>query len=73
MSISINGALILLFVALAWRSARRRDFSAHRSIALRAYPLVNGVWFLRIGLMLAAVAFCTAGRLVVLRRRRVSA
>lgn len=60
-SISINGALILLFVALAWRSARRRDFGAHRVHALRAYLLVNGVWFLRIGLMLAAVAFAPLG------------
>ena len=61
LSISINGALILLFVALAWRSALRRDFGGHRRHVLRAYLLVNGVWFLRIGIMLAAVTLAPLG------------
>lgn len=60
-AISMNGALILLFVVLAWRSALRRDFAAHRRHALRAYLLVNGVWFLRIGIMLAAVTLAPLG------------
>lgn len=50
-SISLNAALILLFVALAWQTARRRDFAAHRRWALRAFLAVSGVWFLRIGMM----------------------
>jgi uncharacterized membrane protein len=60
-SISLNGVLILLFAALAWRSARRRDFTAHRRHALRAYLLVNGVWFLRIGMMLAGLGLSLFG------------
>ena len=46
---SANGLLIVVFVALAWRSALQRDLAAHREHALRAWVLVNGVWFLRIG------------------------
>lgn len=61
LSISLNGALILLFVALAWRSARRRDLAAHRRHALRAWLLVNGVWFLRIGILLAGLALAPLG------------
>lgn len=54
-SISLNGLLIVAFALLAWRSARRRDFASHRRHALRAWLLVNGVWFLRIGIMLAGL------------------
>lgn len=50
-AVSLNGALILIFVAVAWRLARRRDFAAHRRWALRAFVAVSGVWFLRIGMM----------------------
>ncbi len=60
-SISLNGALILIFVALAWRSARQKDFAAHRRHALRAYLLVNGVWFLRIGIILAGLILPSFG------------
>lgn len=45
----LNGALILIFVALAWRAARRRDIGSHRRWAVRLFLVVNGVWFLRIG------------------------
>jgi predicted membrane channel-forming protein YqfA (hemolysin III family) len=58
---SANGLLIVVFVALAWRSALRRDIAAHREHALRAWVLVNGVWFLRIGLMLAGVSLAPFG------------
>jgi Predicted membrane protein (DUF2306) len=51
LSTSLNGVLILVFATLAWRSARARDFARHRAHALRAYLLVNGVWFLRIGIV----------------------
>lgn len=46
---SLNGALIVLFVVLAWRSARARDFAAHRRHALRLFLVANGQWFIRIG------------------------
>lgn len=60
-STSLNGALILVFVALAWRSATRRDIATHRRHALRAWVLVNGVWFLRIGIMLAGFGLAPLG------------
>lgn len=50
-SISLNAALILLFVGLAWKAARGRDFASHRRWAMRAFLAVSGVWFLRIGMM----------------------
>lgn len=61
LSTSLNGLLILVFVALAWRFALRRDFTAHRRHALRAWVLVNGVWFLRIGIMLAGLGLAPFG------------
>jgi len=61
LSITANGLLILCFAILAWRSALRRDFVGHRRHALRAYLLVNGVWFLRIGMMLAGVLLTPLG------------
>lgn len=60
-SITLNGLLILAFATLAWRSARRRDFARHRRHALRAFLLVNGVWFLRIGIMLSGLVLATFG------------
>jgi hypothetical protein len=47
---SLNAALIMLFAGLAWRSALRRDFVAHRSWALRTWLVANGQWFFRVGL-----------------------
>ena len=61
LSTSLNGVLILVFVALAWRFAWRRDFTAHRRHALRAWVLVNGVWFLRLGIMLAGLGLAPFG------------
>jgi hypothetical protein len=55
-AVSVDGALILVFAALAWRTAVRRDFEAHRRWAMRAFLAVNGVWFLRVGLMAWAIA-----------------
>ena len=51
LAVSLDGVLILFFTAIAWRSAVKRDFAAHRRWALRAFMVVNGVWFLRIGMM----------------------
>lgn len=47
---TINGLLILTFGALAWRTAKARDFAAHRRWAMRLYLVSNAQWFLRIGL-----------------------
>ncbi|MBD9477671.1 DUF2306 domain-containing protein [Pseudoxanthomonas sp. PXM02] len=60
-SITLNGLLIVACAVLAWRSAGRRDFAAHRRHALRAWLLVNGVWFLRIGIMLAGLVLTPLG------------
>jgi hypothetical protein len=49
--ISGNGAFILVAAALALRYARARAIARHRRWALRAYLLVSGVWFFRVGLM----------------------
>lgn len=61
LSITLNGLLILIFASLAWRSALQRDYSRHRQHALRTFLLVNGVWFLRIGIMLAGLALAPLG------------
>ena len=50
-AITLNGILILLAVAMAWRLATQRRFVEHRRWAIRAFLLVSGVWFLRLGLM----------------------
>jgi len=48
-STSGNGVLILAFAALAYRTARARDFGAHREWALRLYLVSNAQWFTRVG------------------------
>ena len=55
-AVSVDGVLILIFAAQAWRTAVRRDFGAHQRWAMRAFLAVNGVWFLRVGLMAWAIA-----------------
>lgn len=61
LSITLNGLLILAFATLTWRSALQGDFVQHRRHALRMFLLVNGVWFLRIGIMLAGLALAPLG------------
>ncbi len=51
LAISLNAVLIITFVALAWRSALRREISTHRRWALRAYLVANAQWFTRVGFM----------------------
>lgn len=60
-SISINGMLIFAAVVWAWRAAISGDYSSHRRHALRAYLLVNGVWFLRIGMVLTGIVLAPMG------------
>lgn len=50
-AISIDGILILVFATLAWRLAAARRIDEHRRWAMRTFMVVNGVWFLRVGLM----------------------
>jgi len=50
-SITLNAVLVLGFATLAWRAAQARDFAAHQDWAMRAFLVVSGVWFLRIGIM----------------------
>ncbi len=54
-AITLNAALIVGFIALAWFAVRRKDIAAHQRWAMRAYLVVNGVWFLRVGLMAYAI------------------
>ena len=61
---SLNGLLILMFCWMAWRSARARHMAAHRRHALRAYLMVNGVWFLRIGIVPAGAVMNALGHRV---------
>ena len=49
LSTTFNGALIVGFALLAYRTARARDFVAHRRWAMRLYLVSNAQWFLRVG------------------------
>lgn len=46
---AINALLIMGFSIMAWRLAVQRDFKAHKKWALRAFVMVSGVWFFRLG------------------------
>ncbi len=48
--ITLNGVLIIVCAVVAWRTAVRRDFAAHRRWALRTWLVANGQWFFRIGI-----------------------
>jgi hypothetical protein len=50
-AIVVDGLLILIFGALAWRHAVKRRFDQHRIWAMRTFMAVSGVWFLRVGIM----------------------
>lgn len=50
-AVSLNGVLILWFTIAALRLAIQRRFDDHRRWAMRAFIAVNGVWFLRVGMM----------------------
>lgn len=54
---ALNGGVILVCAAMAWRHARARRLDAHRRWALRLFLSVSGVWFFRIGLMAWLLAF----------------
>lgn len=50
-SISIQAIYIISFALLTIRYARTRQFTRHRTWALRLFMVTNGVWFFRVGLM----------------------
>ena len=50
LAITLNAALILAFVTLAWRAARAREFATHRRWALRLYLVANAQFFTRVGI-----------------------
>jgi uncharacterized membrane protein len=49
-AITLNAALILTFAALAWRAVRSKDIAAHQRWATRLFLVVNGTWFMRVGM-----------------------
>jgi hypothetical protein len=46
---TLNASLIIWFSVLAWQTAIQRDFVAHKKWAIRAFLMVSGVWFFRLG------------------------
>jgi tetratricopeptide (TPR) repeat protein len=54
---TLNAVLILVFAALALRSALGRDFQTHRRWALRLFLVVSASWFFRIGFFLTLLIF----------------
>ena len=47
--VTLNAVLILWFVAVAWLTARNRNVAVHRIWATRLFLVVNGTWFMRVG------------------------
>jgi hypothetical protein len=47
--VTLNAVLILAFIAFAWLAARNRNIAAHRVWAMRLFLVVNGTWFMRVG------------------------
>ena len=45
----LNALLIGGFSFMAWRTAIRKDFVAHKKWAIRAFLMVSGVWYFRVG------------------------
>lgn len=45
----LNATLIFWFSIRAWQTARQREFAAHKRWALRAFLMISGVWFFRMG------------------------
>jgi Predicted membrane protein (DUF2306) len=60
-AISLDAALIIGFALMAWRTAWKREFAAHRRWALRTFIVASGVWFMRVGYMLWGLVTGGAG------------
>ena len=59
--ITLDAVLILVFAGLAWRAAVTREFAAHRRWAMRTFMVANGVWFLRLGMVVYGLARSVVG------------
>lgn len=59
--ITLDALLILVFAALAWRTARARRFVEHRRWAIRLFAVASAVWFMRVGYMAWGMATGGAG------------
>jgi uncharacterized membrane protein len=57
--VTLNAVLIFACTAFAWRAVRNRSIASHREWATRLFLVVNGTWFMRVGLR--AWMFLTAG------------
>jgi hypothetical protein len=55
------GVLVLICAAMAWRTALRRDFVAHRRWALRLFLLAGSAIFIRAGITLVSFIMAGAG------------
>ncbi len=51
-AISLNAVIIIVCATLAWRTARARDYAAHRRWAMRTFLAASGVYFFRLGVFL---------------------
>jgi len=49
--LTLNAVLIMLFAGQTIGFAMARNIAAHRRWALRTFVVVNGVWFLRVGMV----------------------
>lgn len=47
--ITLDAVLILTFAGLAWRAVRAKHIAEHQRWATRLFLVVNGVWFMRVG------------------------
>lgn len=54
-AVSLNGMLIIVFACIAVRLAMAGNYRAHQRWALRLFLAVSGVWFFRVGFMLAVL------------------
>jgi hypothetical protein len=50
LGVTLDALLILLFAVLAWRAVSAGYLAAHQRWATRLFLVVNGVWFMRVGI-----------------------
>jgi len=48
LAVSLDAVLVVGFVAVAWRAALAHDIARHRRWALRAFMVINAVFFIRV-------------------------
>jgi hypothetical protein len=60
---AIMGGLVILCATMAWRTALRRNFAAHRRWALRLFLLTSAALFIRAAISLVSIILAGAGAL----------